>query len=239
MTAHDIIRAMGEVYSGCRTYSDTGSVRTEFHSGSHRDHETVRPFRTAFVRPDRFRFQYSDRESDRPDTVCFVVAVNGPRLEEWWGYGEGEASESLSMALAGATGVSGGSAHTVPTLLMPDQISGRRLTDPAEFTRLEDGESDGVGCYRISRWLPVDPEMKEEYRQEALKITGRLPPESESDPEIIWLDKSTFLIRRIDETTRFPDFRSVDVTTYRPVLNEPVSDELLAFAPPVTPRPTT
>lgn len=121
MTAHDIIRSMGEVYATCRSYTDSGCVQTAFlDTGSDEDFQQIRPFRTAFVRPDRFRFQYSERERHCPEAVRFIVALNGPRHDEWWDHTELEPNESLSMAIAGATRVSGGSALTrCPRSLCP------------------------------------------------------------------------------------------------------------------------
>ena len=43
--------------------------------------------------------------------------------------------ESLDFALIGATGVSVGSAHTIPRLLMPDTVNGRKLIQSQSGTR--------------------------------------------------------------------------------------------------------
>lgn len=47
----------------------------------------------------------------------------------------------------GATGVSGGSAHTVPALLMPDEVGGRSLAELADSAeRLADETVEGAVC---------------------------------------------------------------------------------------------
>ena len=46
------------------------------------------------------------------------------------------------LGIAGATGVSGGSAHTIPTLLLPDQIGGRSMASLTDLTRLPDEAVD-------------------------------------------------------------------------------------------------
>lgn len=118
---------------------------------------------------------------------------------------------------------------------MPDDISGQRLTDPAEFTRLEDGELDGAACYLVSRRVVIDPATEEEFRQEVLAITGQLPSLAEQEPELLWIDVNTFLLRWIDNVTRFPDFCTVGTTTYTAFVNLTVSEELLRFNPPSDP----
>jgi len=42
----------------------------------------------------------------------------------------------------------------------------------------------------------------------------------------------TYLIRRIDSTHTFADFRTQDTTVYEPLLDRIVGDEELAFDPP-------
>src|SRR5262245_1658743 len=55
-----LLDRMAQVYAGCRSYRDTGAVSTHYKStsGSWVDELT---FRTAFLRPARFRFEFVDR----------------------------------------------------------------------------------------------------------------------------------------------------------------------------------
>jgi outer membrane lipoprotein-sorting protein len=45
----------------------------------------------------------------------------------------------------------------------------------------------------------------------------------------LWIDKATFLIRRIDRSTQFPTFHTVQTITYRPSINVEIPDSALAF----------
>src|SRR5437879_6027503 len=54
LTAQEILEKMAATYATCKSYRDSGVV-TNFFT---RDHIDVKPFRTAFVRPDQFRFEY-------------------------------------------------------------------------------------------------------------------------------------------------------------------------------------
>src|SRR5437660_3207129 len=117
MNPEQILAALAEVYAECGSYRDCGQVVTRFvHLDDNPPRTVMQPFSTAFVRPHRFRFEYRD-EYGR-----YIVWANGEAVQTWWDVSPGvEQQESLEMALAGATGVSGGSAHTIPALLMPVQ----------------------------------------------------------------------------------------------------------------------
>jgi outer membrane lipoprotein-sorting protein len=204
-TAETILAQMKQTYASCETYQDTGVVTTTFiqSSGNWIDEK---PFLTAFVRPDRFRFEHKETQSSVE--YRYIIWRNGAEVLSWWDVTPGiKTEESLDMAIAGATGVSSGSAHTIPTLLLPNEISGRQLTDITEARRIDDAEIDSINCYRIQG-----------------KYAG--------DPITIWIEAKTFLVRRIETQHTFTDFSTETVTTYSPVVNGIVSDDMLAFNPP-------
>jgi hypothetical protein len=200
-TARDVLDLVAKTYAGCKSYRDSGVVRTVFVRGKGR--RTVeKPFRTAFVRPDRFRFQYE------LDGDVYIVWRGGDEVLSWWYVEPGvEKVSSLGLALAGATGVSGGSAHTVPALLLPSDVSGRRVTELAEAMRIDDARIDEVDCFRIAGT-------------------------SSGSPHILWIDQKTYLVRRIEEGHRFDKFRTEETTNYDPALDGEVPDESLRFDPP-------
>src|SRR6185503_1188748 len=119
----------------------------------------------------------------------------GHEVLTWWSIRPGvEKQYSLGAAIAGATGVSGGAAHTIPVLLLGKAIGGRRITEMEAATRIGDAELDGVTCFRVTGTLATTA------------IT-------------LWIDASTFLVRRIDSPQDFGDFRTETTTTYCPVVD--------------------
>ncbi len=56
-TAAQILARMDKVYANCKSYRDTGVVKIVFAETDGSHHTVKRPFATAFVRPDRFRFE--------------------------------------------------------------------------------------------------------------------------------------------------------------------------------------
>jgi outer membrane lipoprotein-sorting protein len=205
LTAEQILERMAKVYADCKSYRDTGSVKTVF-IRTDRTWDGVRPFTTAFVRPDRFRYEFKDQQSHgRPDR--FLIWKNGEDVRSWWDVDPGIQTASLDMAIAGATGVSGGSAHTIPRMLLPKELEGWVLTELEQQQRKEDADLDGVNCYRIEG-----------------KARG--------DPTTLWIDKKTVLLLRIEQSHQFKDFRTEETTTYTPLVNVDIPEELLVFDPP-------
>ena len=221
-----ILEAVAEAYASCWTYRDSGQVKTRFHSQEGRNLRTsVKPFTTAFHRPDRFRFEYQHRYKAEHEWSRYIVWAHGETVRTWWDVGPRfEQPESLGLALAGATGVSGGLAHTVPALLMPDRVSGRRLTDLAELASLPDEALGEVSCYRVSgRFLPhrVDLTEDERHVQQAIALTGRRPERAEHSSLTVWIDRATLLIRRIEAGKQFETFRTDSVKDYTPAVGVP------------------
>jgi len=208
LTAKQIVERSAEQYAKCGSYHDAGVVRTVFFwTDSKRSYE--KPFKTAFVRPDRFRFEFKDwthpaTGKQRP----YIVWCKGDDVLIWWDISpEVKKPESLESALEAAAAVSSGSAHTIPALLIPDQVGGRRLADFTDAKRIEDAKLGKVDCFRIQG-----------------KFSG--------GSRTMWVDKEMFLVRRIDAQNGSGDFRAEETTTYQPVINGEIADKLLQFDPP-------
>jgi hypothetical protein len=233
LSAGEILERMATTYATCKTYQDSGWVTTIFIRGDGQRTDK-KPFSTAFVRPTRFRFEFKS-SFDGHTWHRYLVCADGADARTWWDIQPGVTQQpSLALGLAGATGVSGGSAHTVPALLMPDTIGGKRLTDLTQLKRLGDAKIGEVDCFRIQGTLviEVDPAERERHRQEMMKVTGKDRGSPARGPETLWIDRSTFLLRRIDEQTQFDDFRTESITTYEPLVDVEIADSQLRFDPP-------
>ncbi len=81
------------------------------------------------------------------------------------------------MAIAGATGVSRGGAHTIPALLMADV--GGFILPHLERLKLEETECDGTACYRISAHHPYGDLYKVDISCDDLLIRRVNEPDSD------------------------------------------------------------
>jgi hypothetical protein len=153
MDAAEVLRRIGEVYANARAYVDTGIVTTTF---IHPNRRTIRrlPFKTAFERPHRFRYEFEDEDSGHR----LVIWQDVPPAKLFWTVtGEVETRE-LSMAIAAATGVSGGSAFAIPRLLIGDLFGGAQgPTDLEEASHLGEEVIDGVRCLSIQGRRGANP----------------------------------------------------------------------------------
>lgn len=179
LEAEDVLSRMSKVYADCKSYRDSGTVRTQVLPGR----TLEKKFTTAFVRPNRFRFEFKVASTDRNESRYLVWQREGD-VRKWWDVKPGiESAKSLDLALAEATGVSGGSAHTIPALLLPNDVGGRTLMEMTEVQRIADATLERMECFRIK---------------------GRLG----DNLMTVWIDKAKFLVRRVDEdgqtTTYFP-----------------------------------
>jgi hypothetical protein len=232
MSPTQILDAMADAYASCVSYRDSGSVVTKFvFQDSEKNRNSATTFKTTFVRPDRLRFEFTAEAMG--DGRC-IVWSRGQQAWTWFDSdpGVGEA-ESLGLALAGATGISGGSAHTVPVLLLPGEVSGRRLGDNvAEAASVGDEMFGGVTCYRLALHKKQNAAADERFRQEVLNTTGQPMEKWVHSPQLVWIDRGTFQIRRIEDATQYDSFRAETVTTYEPAFGVTISEDELRFAPP-------
>ena len=217
-TAEEILAGMAFMYANCLSYYDSGIVTTLFIEGTG-ERTVEKPFTTAFIRPDRFRFEYSEMNRFGME-YRYIAWQEGSLVETWWSLRpEINTEPSLAHALAACTGISGGSAHTIPALLLPAEIAGRKLIHMTKLKRLADG------------WLNENGEAVEAETAEGLACY-RIQGLYAEAPMTVWIDKGTLMVRRIDRRRQHDGFRTETTTTYIPVLNHLIPEDFLAFNPP-------
>ena len=206
LAAEQILARVAAVYAGCRSYSDSGVVKDRYPGLL--GHTTEKPFKTAFVRPDTFRFQFVEPKSLIGRDYVYIVWRRGDKVLTWWDVKPGvEEARSLGDALSAATGVSGGSAHAIPALLLPKEVGGRCPTDVAHARLLDEARIAASTCFRIAGMYG-------------------------DAPTTLWVEKRRFLILRIDRWTEIPDGTVEETMTFDPVLDGEVTEKMLAFDPP-------
>ncbi len=208
LTAKDIITKMAATYKNCTSYLDSGVVNTTFFmkKGSYVDKVQ---FATAFKRPGQFRFGFSLKPPKKDAEIKHhIIFVKDKKILVWQNPETGvEEESSLSDAIADAVATSGGAAQTIPVLIGASQVGGRSIADMFNKQRLPDAAQDGAICFRI---------QGQRTKAEPGRVT-------------LWIDQKTFLIRRIDSSHKFKDFKTETTKIYRPQVNVSVPEDRLEF----------
>ena len=142
-------------YRELPSYSDTGK--------SHRPHcqrERLCVFETDYMRPADFRFHFESPHPYPPLkhlTTQTTVGIKNARpyfvIRYYQGDVKAETPEDLDLAIAGATGISSGTAHNIASLLF-SEVTGFSLLDLRRIRFRRTRVVDGVRCVAISGLHP-------------------------------------------------------------------------------------
>jgi hypothetical protein len=217
-----ILLTVKRVYATCRSYRDTGVARTTGRiEGGQFGSEL--PFATAFSRPGRFRFQFTDQGMGERSSR-YIVWWDGKDVRSWWDAQPGvRRPSSLQEALDAASGISAGASLRVPGLLLPEVVgTGPPLLDPEG---LDDDDDRGVPCFRIrGRPRPTPYTL----------TTGTETVTVEEESVTYWIDRTRFIIRKVEDSKNLTTYRSVTTTTYEPQMDVDIPAAELSFNPPTT-----
>jgi VWFA-related protein len=203
-TAPEILKKSAAVYSSCRTYSDEGTANLKpiglpFAVPGMQTH-----FQTAFVGPERFRFEVKG-----PGKIgTWIVWTNGDEIRTSGEPGTlFDTFKSLDAALLQLGFTSGGSSLTVPQLLL------------AKYLRADDLFS-----------LISNPTFTGEEKIDGHKAF-RIEATIWDEPIKIWIDRAEYLILKVSRTTGLGT-RGQEITIqYKPKINVDIAPERLV-APP-------
>lgn len=217
LSAGLLLQRVASCYAGARTYRDTGYVYTTVR-GPRGIRSNQVSFATAFRRAGgRFRFEFVVPYPVAPPLGLperrWIIFREGSHIDQWSFPGtKAITPETFGLLIAGANGISRGAAHNVPALLMPRDVTGRRLTDHLYAARV----LDQLTCAHRS----------------CLRIEARFSPGEGESGSVIWIDGEHLLIRRLDARCRRGPFIINSITTYDPVMDESIPEQELEFAPP-------
>jgi hypothetical protein len=153
--AREFVEAVVRAYRQLDSYSDTGK--------SHRPNcrrQRLCVFQTDYRAPADFRFEFKSPHPNRKRRHRWAKVVVGTHDatpyyfdESYGGEQSLEGPESLDLAVAGATGVSSGTAHTIASLFF-SEVSGFTLLDLKRLRFRKDRVVDGVSCKAVSGLHP-------------------------------------------------------------------------------------
>lgn len=216
----DVLRAVRAKYLAAKTYRDEGIVKIDFKTKT--PHFSDRPFSMAFERGGRFLWTFHEAgPPGRPPQRRYVVWSNDQvAFKSRWDIDrELREHDSFDHAMAGPTGVSGGSANAVIPLL---RGAGMPPYWPEKPVHAGTEQVDGVECQvlkgesthgaKVSMWIDGEFAIRKVFEIQEIDPAD-LPPPPEG-PNL----KDKFIV----ETT----------IEMRPVFDQPIADEAFKFEVP-------
>ena len=119
-------------YQLFETYKDVGVVETRYFTNGKLDFSDKKEFKTFFVRPDKFRFEWTNSNSSLRENFNIVVRIGDEVVSFKNGHGYKEMPDLKSAVFENA-GVSSGAIYFIPSLLM-DEIP---MQDLSRFEKIE------------------------------------------------------------------------------------------------------
>jgi hypothetical protein len=240
-------------YAACATYRDEGIVTTTYFNPGRRTEQ--RPFSTRFVRPDGFLFEFRSRCGE-DDWDQYAVWKDNGRARRWSSQDAHlaellqrvqavypaknplmpvrEEPSSLSLAIAGATGVSGGSAYRVPRLLMPELNQGPPPEGwpPANILDVpEAAAQDCIVLERLFRFGGVEQVWVDRHMLLVRRVIqprhGLYPPLTDEMERLEAADPA-----RREQRIRMSSVEVETITTYEAAFDAKIEPDELVFVPP-------
>lgn len=167
-----VLERMHDVYAKAETYQDTGVVETIMDLGN-RKQTMTQTFSIVFRRASSIKIEWIDIMFGGQKSR-FVLWSDGKLTQTFWEQlNQVQKSQSLMMGIAGATGVSGGAAHTIPSMLLKD-LHMSALSVLTDVKLLKEEVFEDVECY---------------------VIVGKHPAGFDYT---LWIGKSDYLLRKLE-----------------------------------------
>ena len=202
--ARRIVDRMVKTYAQCKSYRDSGVISSVFFKNADSPEFTVEhSFTTAYVRPDRLRFEIKDEDANR-----LLIVANRQNIQTWWDVEPGiQKPESLELAMAQALGFTGADVSRIPAMLMPQELDGLADLEMIVPKQLEDAKLQDVVCFRLEY----------NYRDEQFTL---------------WIDQQSYLVRQINERIDADGITIERTTTFDPMIDGKITGSMLEFDPP-------
>lgn len=219
-TPEQVLDRMVEVYADLQTYRDRGEVITVFRTDNGSWSDAIR-FSTAFARDGGslayptfrgrsvepgpkaplFRFDFRHRAGRNGPWYDFVVWADGEDIRTWWDVHERvETHSRISEAIAYPMGVSGLSSANVPGMLFGT------LSPLLNLSSVSDQGNeiiDGTACRKL-----------------------QAEPYGTGERWTLWIDRETYLLRRVLILREIDSAEVVATTTYFPEVDIELAREI-------------
>ena len=217
----DLLEQSRSKYAALKTYSDTGTVKTELVLAGNNDPATVEThtFTTFYRAPRQYFFEF--KKDPNVGDENFVIWADNADFNTWWSatkvhetYPKGQGTEAFALA---AFPTKNADMQLAPLLFAQAGMHGP-LTDLKILRSDQDEQVNGHRCHKIVG------EVGLAYG------TGTV---TNIRPTTIWIDAESMLVRKVFEDTPKGD-AGIDrvTTTFNPQADVQIDDAHFRFSPP-------
>lgn len=221
MSAEERLAASAQLYKNVKTYRDEGILMQELNLQG-RKLVSEKPFKTAFERGGRFRWQFrhSSVPGAKPDQLFVIWSADGKSFDSKWTVTKKQQTgQSLDMPLASAAGISSGAATAIIPLLDVSSGKSALVILSTDLVKPEDKgqeDIDKVACTKIAG----------EAKAGGAKV-------------VLWIDDTGLIRKMTNEMTvdpaklpaganpipKTPAFTSFTTIMIKPIINEVKIDD--------------
>ncbi len=131
---------MSQKYADCRTYYDSGKISS--------DDSAVMTFKTYFVRPNLFRFEF-EHQSDEQDRSGTIWSDGNQFYTSYTDALNHAPCDNISSLIAAIGTAAQETSYLVPMMLMPDYAGPNALVNAAPYVQAEHTSIADRSCHRI------------------------------------------------------------------------------------------
>ena len=210
-TAEDILERSRAKYASLKSYSDSGTVLTQYHS-------TVEQhaFTTYYRAPRYFFLEF--RKNPKESKERYVIwCPDGEDFQDWWSTTGNTSHHGRNPSVfALASYPTKGSALQIPPLLFPRAAMRGPISDLSKYRVAGTEDVNGRPCYKLVGELAL-----------AYK-TGAV---TDAHPTMVWIDVETLLVLKVFEDASTTGSLSTTTTTFEPQANPDLDDSRFRFTP--------
>jgi outer membrane lipoprotein-sorting protein len=182
LDGEEVFERTSQKYADCRTYSDSGRIEGSL---------GVVTFKTFFVRPNLFKFEFNRRLLD--EDTSGVIWSDGNGLYNTYNHDlDAAPSDSFSSLLTEIGSAAQEASYLVPMMLMPDFAGESALVNAGPYQSVEHTSIADRSCHRIRSTSPEFP-FKADLLIDSLGYKLRrmiIEFNSEANSQVIFTDVS-------------------------------------------------
>ncbi|MBS1956988.1 MAG: hypothetical protein JST89_22555 [Cyanobacteria bacterium SZAS-4] len=147
MNGEEVFERTAQKYADCRTYSDSGRIESNL---------GVMTFKTFFVRPNLFKFEFAHESEEQGKSG--IIWSDGNEFFTSYNHDlDNVPCDNISSLLVEIGLAAQPASYLVPMMLMPDYIDANSLSNAAPYLSTEHTSIADRSCHRIKSSKPEFP----------------------------------------------------------------------------------